>query len=163
MNDWMILALMVGLACGGLAAGRKMGAIAACWLAGGVWLAFRAADRLWRPAVKEMMEATPELDLVTWLPASYCILFALVLVPIVVLILFMQPKRDVPLPGRVNEVLGMAGGLMAGLVLLLATLQAQIMDAESKERMPQSMEAAAAVLGALGQQHVGAPAAKGRH
>jgi hypothetical protein len=161
INDWMILALAVGLVFGGLAAGRKMGAIAACWLAGGSWLAFRMADRLWRPAVNELMAANPGLDLETWLPASYGILFATMLVPIAVLILFMQPKRDVPLPGKTNESIGMAGGVAAGLVLLLALVQAQVMNADARERMPLTTGGAGPVLGVLGQQHVGVPTAKG--
>lgn len=159
MNDWTVLALALGLLCGGVAAGRRMGVIATCWLAGGAWLAFRLADYLWRPWFAGVRKASPDVDLEIWLPLSYGIPFFVMLALTAVFVACVQPKREFPLPGPLQNLVATASGLATGGLLLLAILQAHIMSPLARERMPVSMRTAAPVLSFLGQKHVGTPVA----
>ncbi len=159
MNDWIALGLAFGVLCGGLALGRSVGTVAAWWLAGGAWLAFRLADRVWRPVVIELRASTPDLDVVTWVPLAYGMIFAAMFIPTVVWLLIVQPKDDVPLPGKADAILGVTGGGLAGLVLVLAAVQAHVLHPLARERMPATMELAASALGALGQNYVRFPVA----
>lgn len=155
MNDWIGLALTFGFLCGGMVAGRRFGTVAAWWLAGGCWLAFRLADAMWRPALARLRSGDPELNVAAWIPLTYGMLFAAVLLPTVVWMLLVRPGRDVVLPGKSDTWLSMAGGLAAGGVLLLALTQAHVMHPVIRERMPETMGLAEPLLKGLGQQHTG--------
>jgi hypothetical protein len=158
MNDWIAFALGVSFLCGGLVAGRRLGVVAAWWLAGGAWLAFRFADVVWKPVVINLRAGSPDMDLASGIPLTYGLLFAAVLTPTLVFLVCVRPKKDFGLPGKIELPLGLLGGMVAGVVLLLALAQSHIMHPVIKERMPLTIRIAGPVLGALGQQNIGVPA-----
>lgn len=155
VTDWMMLALALGLCAGGVLIGRRSGPLTACWLAGGAWLALRFADRLWRPVISDLRLSDRALDLEFWLPASYALLFAGLLLFVVAWILLLKPEaREVELPGRLGGGLSAGAGACAGLLVLLAAAQAQAMSPGAEKRIPRALGLARPVLTALGQHHV---------
>lgn len=154
MNDWIGLALALTLVCGGLVAGRRLGVVAAWWLAGGAWLGLRFSDRMWKPAVIEMRESYPGLELATCIPLTYALLFAALFIPTVIWIAITRPKSDFALPAGSEVGLGYTGGLVAGVMLFLALVQSHVMHPDARENMPRTIGWGASVLSGLGQQHV---------
>lgn len=167
MNDWISLALILGLVGGGVVAGRRLGVVAAWWLAAGAWLAFRLADAVWKPVVIDLRARNPGIDLTSAIPLSYGALFVAALIPTLILLVIVRPKNDYKLPGDTDVPLGVLGGLIAGGLLVLALAQAHIMHPVAKERMPLTLAVVRPVLAVLGQQNIGAtspapaPAASG--
>lgn len=155
VDEWMSIALAIAFVCGGLVIGRKIGGIGAFWLTGATWFAFRLTDSMWKAAVIEVRAGNPGLDLVTWIPVTYGLVFAAVWAPMVMVILIAQPKREVELPGTSDAWVGMVGGFFAGAILMLALLQAYVMHPVVKKQMPFTIEATAGLLSALGQEHRG--------
>ncbi len=164
LNDWMLLGLIVGLMCGGLVAGRYLGSLAACWLAGGAWLGFRLADRLWKLAVMELRADNPQLDLVFWIPASYGLLFLGLLLPSVLGVLWLRPRKTFSLPDSWEDLVGALAGLACALVLFLGLVQAHVMHPDAPKKIPVTLDAVRPLLSKLGQIHTapnaqpGAPA-----
>ncbi len=158
INDWMMLSLAFALICGGGVLGRLLGTVASAWLAGLLWLAFRFTDRLWRDTVAEMRDGDPRLDFAFWVPASYGLLFAGFLLPFLIWFLYSKRQtRAITLPGSFTEILGPIGGLAAGFILLCASMQAQLLQADVEKRAPEMTRIARPLLTSLGQRHV-APA-----
>jgi hypothetical protein len=154
-NDWIGLALVLGFVCAGFVAGRRLGVIAAWWLAGGLWLAFRLADAVWKPVVVELRASNPDMNLVTAIPLTYGLLFFAGLMPTLILLGIVRPKSDFKLPGDSHLPLGVLGGLVAGGLLFLAGSQAHIMHPVITERMTLTHSLVRPVLSALGQQNIG--------
>jgi hypothetical protein len=154
VNDWMVLGLVVGLLCGGLVAGRRFGSLAAWWLAGGAWLSFRLADRLWRTAVTELRADDPGLDMAFWLPVAYGALFLALFVPVACWALSLKAKRDFQLPGGAEALVASAGGAVTGLILTLALVQAHVLHPLAPRSIPATLAVARPVLSALGQKYV---------
>ncbi len=169
INDWMVLGLVVGLLCGGLVAGPRFGSLAAWWLAGGAWLGFRLADRLWRSAVTELRAEDASLDLAFWLPVAYGALFLALFVPVACWALSLRAKRDFQLPSDAEGWVAAAGGAVTGFILMLALVQAHVLHPLAPKSIPATLALARPVLSALGQKHVapiaaspaGLPAPKG--
>jgi len=154
VNDWMVLALVVGLLCGGLVAGRRFGSLTACWLAGGAWLSFRLSDRLWRTAVTELRADDANLDLAFWLPVAYGVLFLALFVPVAFWARSLEAKRHFQLPGVFEGVIAAAGGLATGLLLALALVQSHVLHPLAPRCIPATLAVARPVLSALGQKYV---------
>lgn len=160
LTDTTMMCLTAGLLLGGLALGRRVGPVAACWAAGGAWIALRFADRMWRPVFTDLRVGDAGLDTEFWLPMSYVLLFAGMLAAVIALIAWVRPlPKEFPLPGRTTAVLACAAGCVAGAVILLAVVQSQVMSASAEERMPQALEWARPVLEAIGQEHFALPKA----
>jgi hypothetical protein len=153
INDWMVLGLVIGLACGGLVAGRKMGSLAACWLAASAWLGFRLADRLWKVTVMELRADDPQLDLVFWIPITYGFLFVCMLLPAVVGLVWLRPKKSFTLPGSGEDWAGALGGLALMFILFLGLVQSHVMHPLGPERIPNTLDAVRPLLSGLGQAH----------
>lgn len=166
INDWMVLGLVIGLLCAGLVAGRRLGSLAACWLAAGAWLGFRLADQLWKVTVMELRADDPKLDLVTWVPLSYGLLFLVLPLTAVIGVCWLRPKKTFALPGSWEDAAGTVAGLACAFILFLGTVQAHVMHPLGAERIPQTLSAVRPLLESLGQQHYapnsqpGAPAPK---
>ncbi len=158
MNDWIGLALFLSLACAGLVAGRRLGVIVAWWLVGGIWLAFRLADAVWKPVVTDLRAGDPTIDLVSTIPLTYGLLFFAMLIPTLILVGILRPKDEFKLPGDIQIPLGVFGGLVAGGLMFLAGAQAHIMHPVINERMPFTRALVRPILGALGQQNIGSTA-----
>lgn len=155
INDWMILCLGLGLVCGGAALGRQLGAATSAWLLGLLYLAFRFADRLWKDVVAELRTADAALDFVFWVPTTYGLLFTCFLLPFFIWLLYARKKvQDMNLPGSFTEILGPVCGLLAGFILLCATVQSQLLQPDVDRRLPETTRIARAVLVNLGQTHV---------
>lgn len=150
-NDWMVLGLVIGLVCGGLVAGRRIGSLAACWLAGGAWLGFRLADRLWKLAVMELRADDPQVDLVMWIPVSYLVLFLVLLAPSVIGVVWLLPKKTFSLPGSWEDLVGAVGGLVCALVIFLGFVQAHVMHPEGPKHIPNTLDTVRPLLAQLGQ------------
>ena len=158
MTDLTIACLGAGLVLGGAALGQRVGALAACWGAGGAWLGLRFADRMWRSVFTEMREGDAALDFDFWLPVSFGLLFAGMFVAVAVLIAWVRPRpREFALPGKTGEVLSFVAGGAAGALVLLALVQSQVMSASAERRIPRALEWGRPVLSALGQERVAAP------
>ena len=155
MNDWIGLALFLSLACAGLVAGRRLGVIVAWWLAGGIWLAFRLADAVWKPVVTDLRTGDPTIDLVSTIPLTYGLLFFAMLIPTLILVGILRPKDEFKLPGDIQIPLSALGGLVAGCLMFLAGAQAHIMHPVINERMPFTRAFVRPILGAPGQQKIG--------
>lgn len=161
MNDWIGLALAIALLAGGLVAGRRLGAISALWLASACWLAFRLADTAWRSALMELRVADPDLDVATWVPLAYGMLFLALLLPSIVGLLLIRPGEDVVLPGKAAPLLGAVGGLAMGTLLFLGLVQAHVRHPVIQETMPGTLGAVTPVLRLLGQKEIGGGGAAG--
>lgn len=160
LTDFTILCLTAGLIFGGAALGQRVGAVAACWGAGGAWLALRFADRMWRPVFTEMRERDAALDFEFWLPVSFVLLFGGILAGVAVWIAAVKPRpNEFVLPQKAGEVLALLAGGAAGALMLLALIQSQVMSASVQKRMPQAVEWARPVLSALGQERLEPPKA----
>jgi hypothetical protein len=157
LTDFTIICLTAGLVFGGVALGRRTGAVAASWGAGGAWLALRFADRMWRTVFTEMRESDAALDFEFWLPVSFGLLFAGMLAGVVAWISLVRPRpNEFVLPKKAGEALAMLAGGVAGALVLLALIQSQV---SVQKRMPQALEWARPVLSALGQERLEAPKA----
>jgi hypothetical protein len=114
---------------------------------------------VWKPTVVELRNSSPDMDLPSGIPLTYGVLFAAALVPTLIFLVCVRPKKDFELPGKVELPLGVLGGMAAGVVMLLALAQAHIMHPVIKERMPLTIKIAGPLLGVLGQQNIGVPPA----
>ena len=158
LTDLTIHCLGAGLVFGGAALGRRAGAAAALWGAGGAWLALRFADRMWRPVFTDMRAGDPSLDFEYWLPVSFGLLFAGMAAWVVAWIALVRPRPgEFALPKRSGEALALLAGGAAGALMLLAVIQSQVMSASVQKRMPRAVEWARPVLDALGQERLEAP------
>ena len=154
LNDWMLLGLIVGLMCGGLVAGRSVGSLAACWLTGGAWLGFRLADRLWKLAVVELRTENPQLDLASWIPTTYGLLFVVLVLPSVLGVLWLRPAKTFSLPDSWEDLVGALAGLACAVVLFLALVQAHVMHPDAPKKIPVTLDAVRPLLSKLGQTHI---------
>ena len=158
LNDLTVFCLAVAMPLGGLVLGRRLGPAAACWMAGGLFLSLRFADRLWRTVFIEMREADKALSTEFWLPMSFVFLILGLLFFVLGWIGLVRPgHREFALPARAGEVVAMVAGGLGGLFLILAIVQSQAMLPESEKRLSRSLGIARPVLASLGQKHI-APA-----
>lgn len=157
-TDLTMLCLAIALIPGGVALGHRLGALVACWSAGGAWLALRFADRLWRPAFSDMLKSDAGLDLEFWLPMSYLLLFVGFLAFVAIWIVVVKPlPKEVSLPSRVGQVLAMGAGVVAAALLFLGVVQSQVMSPNAEKRMPKALEIVRPILGAMGQTYLAPP------
>lgn len=157
MNDWVALGLAFGLICGGSVLGRKIGSIAAIWLAGATWFALRMADAIWEPATRELSKMAANMDAAETLPIAYGLLFVCTLLPTILLLLILRPTGNVELPTRLEPGTSILAGILAGTLMLAAVLQSQIQTPETHDAMPRTMTWTQSALEAIGQTHTTLP------
>ncbi|AHF90446.1 hypothetical protein OPIT5_09800 [Opitutaceae bacterium TAV5] len=153
LNDWVTLGLAFGLVFGGAVVGRRLGSFAAIWLAGAVCLTFRLADAIWKPGVAELHRFAPGIESADTVSLTWVLLFLGPLVPVVALVLVLQPGKHAPLPRAAEAAAGVIAGLVAGIVLLAGLVQSQAFNPEVRANMPYTWRWAQPALEAAGQTH----------